>query len=99
MHARSSIGRILVQVCKCAGWGDVGYFNRWTMEITNSSSREMPLVVGTAIAQISFHETTPRLVGMDYGTSGNYQKSQTLEEVRSQWKTEMMLPKALKAPE
>src|SRR3989344_4137933 len=37
MKARSSIGRNFVEVCKCAGWGDVGYINRWTMEITNNS--------------------------------------------------------------
>src|SRR3989344_4413597 len=32
MYARSSLGRNFVEVCKDAGWGDVGYFNRWTME-------------------------------------------------------------------
>src|SRR5581483_6069867 len=36
MYARSSMGRNFVEVCKDAGWGDVGYFNRWTMEITNN---------------------------------------------------------------
>src|SRR3989344_1736749 len=37
MYARSSLGRNFVEVCKDAGWGDIGYFNRWTMEITNNS--------------------------------------------------------------
>ena len=36
MKARSSLGRSFIEVCKCAGWGDVGYVNRWTMEITNN---------------------------------------------------------------
>src|ERR1700722_11565797 len=36
MKARSSLGRSFISVCKCAGWGDVGYTNRWTMEITNN---------------------------------------------------------------
>ena len=36
MKARSSMGRNFIEVCKCAGWGDVGYVNRWTMEITNN---------------------------------------------------------------
>src|SRR3989338_5532489 len=36
MYARSSFGRNFIEVCKDAGWGDVGYFNRWTMEVTNN---------------------------------------------------------------
>ena len=31
MKARSSLGRTFIEVCKCAGWGDVGYVNRWAM--------------------------------------------------------------------
>src|SRR6185312_9838549 len=31
MRARSSYGRSFITVCRCAGMGDVGYFNRWTM--------------------------------------------------------------------
>src|SRR3989344_3122175 len=29
MKARSSLGRNFIEICKCAGWGDVDYFNRW----------------------------------------------------------------------
>ena len=36
MKARSSMGRNFIETCKCAGWGDIGYTNRWTMEITNN---------------------------------------------------------------
>src|SRR5690606_37373263 len=47
MKARSSTGRNFIEVCKCAGWGDVGYINRCTMEITNNSKNYIiPLVVG-----------------------------------------------------
>ncbi len=53
MYARSSMGRNFVEVCKDAGWGDVGYFNRWTMEVTNNSKNySIPLVVGRRVAQI-----------------------------------------------
>ncbi|MEX2010503.1 MAG: hypothetical protein WD874_01720, partial [Parcubacteria group bacterium] len=62
MKSRSSLGRNFIEVCKCAGWGDVGYVNRWTMEITNNSSHySIPLVVGRRIAQIIFFETGPIL--------------------------------------
>lgn len=58
MKARSSLGRNFIEICKCAGWGDVGYVNRWTMEITNNSRYyTIPLVVGRRVAQIVFFET------------------------------------------
>jgi len=46
VRARSSIGRIGIAVCKCAGWGDIEYINRWTMELTNFSNNMIPLPVG-----------------------------------------------------
>jgi len=55
MKARSSYGRSFIEVCKCAGWGDVGYYNRWTMEITNNSKHyTIPLITGRRLAQIVF---------------------------------------------
>ena len=58
MNARSSVGRLGISVCKCAGFGDVGYISRWTMEITNhSQSAWIDLPVGMRIAQISFFRT------------------------------------------
>ena len=57
MKARSSIGRSLVNVCQCAGMGDIGYANRWTMEVYNRDEWVIPLVVGRRIAQIVFLNT------------------------------------------
>jgi dCTP deaminase len=99
MYARSSLGRNFVEVCKDAGWGDVGYFNRWTMEVTNNSRYfSIPLVVGRRIAQMVFYEVAPlKKKGIDYvGESGKYVKyqfSQELHEVEDAWKPEMMLPR------
>lgn len=56
MHARSSIGRASLSVCKCAGVGDVGYISRWTMEISNHSRSTILLPVGLRICQIKFEE-------------------------------------------
>jgi dCTP deaminase len=95
MYARSSMGRNFVEVCKDAGWGDVGYFNRWTMEITNNSRFfSIPLVVGRRIAQMVFYEVAPLAHNaVDYvGEGGKYQRSQDLDEVKATWKPEMMLP-------
>lgn len=54
MHARSSIGRSGLSVCKCAGVGDVGYIARWTMEISNHTTCSIVLPVGLRICQIKF---------------------------------------------
>lgn len=54
MHARSSIGRSSLSVCKCAGVGDVGYISRWTMEISNHSTCSIHVPVGIRICQIKF---------------------------------------------
>lgn len=93
MKARSSVGRVFIEVCKCAGWGDVGYVNRWTMEFTNNSEQyTIPLVVGRRVGQIAFFEVEPILEN-DYTTSGKYQSSSDLEELKRLWKPEMMLPR------
>lgn len=93
MKARSSLGRNFIEVCKCAGWGDVGYINRWTMEITNNSRNYIiPLVVGRRIAQIIFFETGP-ILKSDYAKSGKYQSSSSVAQLKKGWKPEMMLPK------
>lgn len=96
MRARSSIGRIGIAVCKCAGWGDIGYVNRWTMEITNFSNVIIPLPVGLRIAQIIFHETA-RVPEMDkYAKKGKYQTSDDIDVLKKNWKPEDMLPKLYK---
>ncbi len=96
MKARSSMGRNFIEVCKCAGWGDVGYTNRWTMEITNNSSHyAIPLVVGRRIAQIIFFETG-EIIKSDYSHSGKYQNKESLSELKKKWKPTDMLPKLYK---
>jgi dCTP deaminase len=97
MKARSSLGRNFIEVCKCAGWGDVGYISRWTMEITNNSRHyTIPLVVGRRVAQIVFFETGPTLKDRDYADNGKYQASKDLEEIKGNWTPDSMLPKLWK---
>ncbi len=93
MKARSSLGRSFIEVCKCAGWGDVGYVNRWTMEITNNSKNYIiPLVVGRRVAQIIFFETGP-ILAADYSNTGKYQTGSSLKELTKKWSPLMMLPR------
>ncbi|MBI2025707.1 hypothetical protein HYT04_02895, partial [Candidatus Kaiserbacteria bacterium] len=93
MKARSSLGRNFIEVCKCAGWGDVGYVNRWTMEITNNSKNYIiPLVVGRRIAQMVFFETGP-ILAKDYAATGKYQTSSDIKKLKKLWTPESMVPK------
>ncbi|MFZ1987865.1 MAG: hypothetical protein WAV21_02415 [Minisyncoccia bacterium] len=93
MKARSSLGRNFINVCKCAGWGDVGYINRWTMEISNSSQHYIiPLVVGRRIAQLVFFETGP-IEGKDYAATGKYNPYKELKDLKKHWDPKMMLPR------
>lgn len=94
MKSRSSIGRNFLDMCSDAGWGDVGYFNRWTMEIHNNSmTRSIPLKVGTRVAQIIFMETDG-IVDNSYNDIGKYQsKGKTLKELQENWSPEDLLPR------
>ncbi len=92
MKARSSLGRSFIEVCKCAGWGDVGYTNRWTMEITNNSQHyAIPLIVGRRIAQIIFFEVG-EIRKKNYTEKGKYQTEESLESLTKNWQPHAMLP-------
>lgn len=93
MRCRSSVGRSCLAVCKCAGWGDVGYINRWTMEITNFTDRTIILPVGARVAQIIFLKTNE--LGGEDEYSGSYQQfsSAELEKIQKQWSPDEMLPR------
>jgi dCTP deaminase len=99
MKARSSFGRNFISICKCAGWGDVGYVNRWTMEISNSSHNHhiIPLVVGRRCAQIIFLNTG-ETIQQDYsdGVDSKYQTSTDVDHLMENWEPRDMLPKMYK---
>ncbi|MEM3127126.1 MAG: hypothetical protein QW331_03610 [Candidatus Woesearchaeota archaeon] len=101
MKARSSKGRSFIEVCKCAGWGDVGYVNRWTMEITNNSKKKiLPLVVGRRISQIIFFYTGKTLQGSyTTGKDSKYCSTEDIESLKKNWHPLAMLPKLYKDKE
>lgn len=89
MKSRSSLGRCNVTICRDAGWGDIGYINRWTLEITNYSSVPVVLRTGSRIGQIIFFYTgEPESV-----YSGKYQKEHDLQTLIKNWTPEDLLPK------
>lgn len=96
MKARSSTGRNFIEVCKCAGWGDVGYHNRWTMEITNNSTKyQIPLVVGRRIGQMVFFKTEG-VEGKIYTDTGKYHTTTDKAKMLKEWHPSQMLPRMYK---
>lgn len=99
MKARSSIGRLGIEVCRCAGWGDIGYINRWTMEIVCTTLAPMPLLVGTPVGQMKFYEVDPIADEFVYGIEADrdgYQKSVDLSVIKENWRPTMMVPRPIK---
>ncbi len=92
MKAKSSLGRINISACDDAGWGDVGYINRWTMEIRNKNQNVwVPLVVGMPIAQLVFFWVAGSTIS--YGDAGHYQSGIDLKKIREEWDADSMLPR------
>lgn len=93
LQTKSTLGRLLIETCKCAGWGDKGYFNRWTLEITNNGKYAVLLEAGQRVAQMVFL----RVEGCDsettYTKKGHYQQGDNVEVLQKTWRPEMMLPK------
>lgn len=96
VHATSTAGRIGLQAVGCAGFGDIGFFSRWVLEVTNMSPRPLWLPVGGVICQVSFFRVKPQLDGSSYEQIGSYQKTADVDVIRSEWKLANNLPKRLK---
>lgn len=87
-HLRSTMARLGWGHAK-AGWGDVGYHNRWAMGFYTYTA--LVVQAGMRVGQISFTETLPG--DSDYTKeTGNYQKDD-LQNLFENWKKEDILPK------
>ena len=81
LKARSTLARCNLEICASAGFGDVGYINRWTLEIYNRGKNSIKLMPGMRVAQIAFSE-----VKRPNQYEGAY-KNDIMN-----WEPEMMLP-------
>jgi deoxycytidine triphosphate deaminase len=101
MHGRSTIGRCLIKICADADLGDLGFYGRWTFMLTNHMRHHaLNLVVGRRIAQLTFHEVRPlRNQAHAYPDKGGTYRvaGKTPEEIRQDWRPQMILPKAGKS--
>lgn len=91
LKARSTIWRHFISICSCAGWWDVGYINRWTLELKNNSNNPIHLDHGMRIGQIVFMRVEG--VDSDYTDKWQYQIEKDIEEIINSWKPDQMIPK------
>lgn len=92
MSSRSTVGRCGLRFCSCAGLGDVGYYNRWTMEIENVSKKPIILKVGMRVASITFDRVSSQPYDT-YSYRGSYTLPLSVDNLIASWKPEMMLPR------
>lgn len=72
-----------------AGWGDVGYTNRWAMEFFATS--DILIQEGSIVGQVTFTYTTE--TNEDYSKKGQYQKGNDLKYIKENWGPETILPR------
>ena len=93
LKARSTIARVGLDICASAGFGDVGYVNKWTLEIKNNSKNHIELKPGMRLAQISFQEVKGYTQYQGAYKQNYVQKYTDGESYQIEWKPEDMLPK------
>lgn len=89
LATRSRIGRWGLDICGSAGFGDVGFVNKWTMELQNCTNFRVILDIGARIGQVYFDELIGKEEGFTY--HGEFMNSDG-----SNWKPEDMLPKSVR---
>ena len=110
LATRSTIARLGMDVCGSAGFGDIGYINRWTLELQNNSPHHYRIPVGTRVGQVYFNETNRSiaersmrptddidLLNLNY--AGQYKlpspRSRDFDGFMEKWEPEMMIPKEI----
>ena len=88
ISTRSTLARWGIDVCGSAGFGDVGFVNKWTLELQNNTHGTIGIPVGARVAQAYF----TKLEGMtDVKYTGIYNSNDT------EWEPKNMLPQKIKS--
>ncbi len=58
VSTRSTLARWGIDVCGSAGFGDVGFVNKWTLELQNNTNGTIAIPVGARVAQAYFEEVS-----------------------------------------
>lgn len=85
LSTRSTPERIGFDICGSAGFGDVGFVNRWTMELQNFTTESLLIPVGARVGQMYFTR-------VDGGVEKKYESSY-MKVNGKPWQPQDMLPK------
>jgi len=89
LSTRSTLARCGgIRLCCCAGLGDVGFYNRWALEVENPSEKDVVLTVGKTIGSVTFYRIGECLD--DYSKRGKY----SLKSIQD-WDPKDILPKGV----
>lgn len=92
IFSKSSWARWGLEVASCAGYGDPGYANHWTLEIVNKNPFPVVLREGMIIGQISFEYVK----GCSKIYKSKYNNNGIIEEYSDNDRFDMMIPKLIK---
>ena len=91
MKGRSTMQRCCLSICSDAGMGDIGFINRYCVELCAKSKYPIVLIVGQRIGQIVFFPTGETDMPY-YKKQNSYQSYDNLEDLIKNWKPENILP-------
>lgn len=89
ISGKSTVGRSLLEVCSDANLGDVGFVNRWALEVVNKNHEGIIIIpAGDSIATIQFEG-----VEVPIGAyNGRYKAGSNLAQTMDAWTPSQMLP-------
>lgn len=91
LKAKSTMARCRLTICGDAGWGDIGYINRWGMVLQNQSHATLRLRVGSRIGQIIFLQSD--VPSAHYSDKGQYQNQNLdLTQLMNKWNVMDIIP-------
>lgn len=85
MHNRSSIRRSDISICMDAGFGDIGYVGRWTLEIANHTRRVIDIPVGKRVCQVAFWQASGGVIRHYQGKYGKQGVEDMLPHHEDEW--------------
>ena len=93
LATRSTLARLGLDICGSAGFGDVGYINRWTLELQNNSPYTYAIPIGSRIGQVYFNELYGGGTLVYKGGYNLEHGGYRLSTMEKEWTPSMMLPK------
>lgn len=87
IQSKSSNMRCTITICQDSNFANIGYINRFTLEIQNHGQVPVVLIVGQRIGQVIFNKTGDVLNSYE----GNYNIG-NLQEVKKNWTPLCMIP-------